>query len=89
MYVTESMYKHTGFFYNYEYQKRTPSNFAWIEKLPMAILNPCMKFKSSFGQKTSFEALRWWHSQKNIANMSQDPPNPGSSSVKVENWDFL
>ena len=26
---------------------------------------------------------------KNIANMSQDLPNPGFRSVKVENWDFL
>ena len=26
---------------------------------------------------------------KHIANISKGPPNPGYSSVKVENWDFL
>ena len=30
----------------------------------MAFLNPCMKFKFFFGQKTTFEALRMCHIQK-------------------------
>ena len=30
----------------------------------MALLNPCMKFKKKFGQKTSFEALWKCHLQK-------------------------
>ena len=49
----------------------------------VALLNPCMEFKSFLGQKTSFTF------SKVTPNMSQGPPNPGFMSVKVENWDFF
>ena len=52
----------------------------------MALFNPCMKFKNSLGQKTSFEALiKRMAFTKNIINMSQGPPNPGFRSVEGEN----
>ena len=53
----------------------------------MALLNPCMKFKNYFGQKTSFEAFtKIIRSEKYCKHvMSQGPPNPGFRSVKVEN----
>ena len=46
----------------------------------MALLNPCMKFKNSFVQKTSFEDDIYkkylWHV-------------PGSTKSRIVNWDFL
>ena len=35
-----------------------------IAKMPL--LSPCMKFKKSFGQKTSFETLWRWHLQEKL-----------------------
>jgi hypothetical protein len=50
----------------------------------MAVLNPCMKFKNNFGQKTPYEAYT-----KNIRNLFKGPPNPGFRSVKVQTETFL
>ena len=46
-----------------------------------------LKFKN-FGQKTFLKNYED-DIYKNIANMSQGPPNPGFVSIKVENWYFL
>ena len=49
----------------------------------MALLNPCMKFKKKFGQKT-FEAFT-----KNIHNFFHGQSNPGFRSVKAQTETFL
>jgi hypothetical protein len=53
----------------------------------MALLNPCMKIKKYFSQKTSFEAF--WKCLISIHNLFQGPPSPVFRSVKSgTNWDF-
>ena len=49
----------------------------------------CMELKNVFNKKAIISSIVKVPFSKNIHSMTQCPPNPGFSSIKVQNVDFL
>ena len=50
---------------------------------------PLHEIQKIFWPRHYFWSIMKMAFTKHVANISKGPPNPGYSSVKVENWDFL
>jgi hypothetical protein len=55
----------------------------------VALLRQCMEMKNVFNKKASISSIVKVPFSKNIHGMTQSPPNPEFTSIKVQNVDFL
>ena len=60
-----------------------------IEKLPNGTFEHVYEIQKIFCPNDFFWNIIKMTFTRNIANMSQDSPNPGFMSVELESWDFL
>ena len=64
-------------------------NFAKLAIFKVALLHQCMELKNVFNKKISISIIVKVPFSKNIHGMTQCPPNPEFTSIKVQNVDFL